>query len=178
MKNNLLVVDVDDTVVHWTKHYIDWLFTYKIQHIDTHNPNSWFNKDYIDQFNYQSDSFLYRHKIQSMCNIIEAIKEDSGCEVLFLSACGEVAHDRQSKVLDKCNFTFNYKFETVEASHQKLIYINNIKHNYSSVVLLDDKEETVQGFIDNGIKAYSSKNIRLIYNNVLSEFGKHFHIGI
>ncbi len=160
MKPKLLIVDVDDTVIYWSPKYVEWLFKNYLHRIDTHNSNEWFkNKDWIAEFNNNSNEFYQRGRIESMCKLVESYI--GKVEVLFFSACGQSAYDRQESMLQRHITFIGWKLKVADSSHEKVSEIWKLRNKYD-IIVLDDKEETVLDLHKDGITALSSSDTKFV----------------
>ena len=169
MKPKLLIVDVDDTVIYWSPKYVEWLFKNNLHKIDTHEASEWFKyKTWINEFNFQSHEFYQRERIEPMCKLVESYM--GKVEVLFFSACGKLAYDRQESLLQRHITYIGWKFRTVENSHEKVSEIFELSREYD-IIVLDDKIETVVDLNKGGIKALSSSDTKFVKSFIDREWG-------
>lgn len=154
-----LVWDVDDTIIQWTQPFIEWLFHYKINEIDTHDSVSWFSKKYINGFN-SSRYFIERKGIPKHINMLNHYK--NSCKNIILTACGK----ENTENMLKCLTTKGLFFEThiVDCSTEKYEHILELSKHYT-VVVLDDKRSTLEFCEKNNILSF---NLHSQYHNAIS----------
>ena len=147
----VLCLDVDDTVLYWTPHYIKWLFEKRFEYINTHKPDTWFNQTYVKEFN-SSPEFSFRKRIKDICDILDTNIPNSDIDVIFISTCGKDHYLNQFRALQVANFKFPWILHTVDQSEDKIQLLLNIKNQYDTLLFVDDKVYTLQLAIKNGIE--------------------------
>lgn len=156
MKPKMIIWDFDDTLFKWSPHYVTWLFNNHPYDIDTHDTKTWFNLDFIKEFN-NSPSFLERddnNGYQELYYFISCYRPD--INQVILSACGK---GLQSKLYDIMKRQKNGYFDTIkledieceDSSYDKYQHI--LKHTEThEVFVIDDKKETIEFCHKNNIK--------------------------
>ena len=153
-QNNLIVCDVDDYLICWIPHYIEWLWSNKLSEIDTYDSTTWFKPEYIfKEFNKTHVFANKRSRIDSTCHFIKERLYSKDCDVLFVSACGkENLHQYKtlSIALDiplyEPKITLN--LVCVDHSPQKIKVVKeHLRNNsYDKILVLDDNLKTCQLF--------------------------------
>jgi predicted secreted acid phosphatase len=166
-KTKVLFVDVDDTLIYWFPHYIQWLFKKNFEQgtdLDTHDIVTMVHPKTYMEFN-QSNFFVNKREVIVPIYTFVKSCESRGVEIIFVSACGrEVAanqHLALSNVFSHIE-DFEYKTFVFDTSNEKIEFINNIvtKQNIHAM-LLDDKRETCEAV---ECIATDSKNLEELTN--------------
>ena len=169
-KPNLLIFDVDDTIIQWTPKYISWLFNTHYGKFDTHKPDTWFVKPWIDEFNNKAKEFTFREPMRKSIELLLKLKKDY--QILFLSACGRGAEHRQKRILD-CYIPFNeWQLDVVDSSNEKIETILNISKFYNTFTI-DDRIQTVLGLRKLGLSAsYNVGDLELLTQEIRRHFNE------
>ena len=165
-KTKVLFVDVDDTLIYWFPHYIQWLFKNKFESgadFDTHNIVKMVEPSMYMDFNTSLDFVENRKVITPIFKFVKNLYF-KGVEIIFVSSCGQQAGFNQKLSLNKVFEKTDVHYETVifNTSDEKIDYINNIvtKQNIHAM-LLDDKRETCEAV---ECIATDSKNLEELTN--------------
>ena len=165
-KTKVLFVDVDDTLIYWFPHYLQWLFKNKFDSgadFDTHDVLKMVQPDMYMDFNLSLEFVENRKVIQPIFKFVKNCFF-RGVEIVFVSSCGQQAGFNQrlslSKVFEKTDV--QYKTVIFNTSQEKIDYINNIVTKQDiNAMLLDDKRETCESV---ECIATDSKNIEELVN--------------
>lgn len=148
---NIIIWDVDDTLIEWTTPFVKWLFKNKIKEIDTHNPSSWFTLDNIREFN-KSKEFIKRKAYRKNVAFYKKLHETNTFKHVILTACGTYAKEAMVKCLE-LNSIQACEIEVVNSSEEKYQHILNYK-DQGSVIVFDDKIDTRNFCHRNNIKTF------------------------
>jgi hypothetical protein len=151
-----IIFDIDDTLIEWTTPYIKWLFKNKIHLIDTHQPYTWFDRDFIREFNL-SKHFIKRKLIKENYKEFEKWSAIKQSKIILLTACGDYAENNLTECLDLLNVNADDTI-VVNDSHEKYDIILEIS-KMGSVLVYDDKLETRRFCRDNKILAFDLNRI-------------------
>jgi len=165
-KTKVLFVDVDDTLIYWFPHYIQWLFKKHFElgiDLDTHDVLKMVQPEMYMDFNL-SIEFVENRKV--ITPIFKFVKNChfKGVEIVFVSSCGRRAERNQKLALQNVfeHSDVSYSLVVFDTSKEKIDYINNImtKQNIDAM-LLDDKRETCEAV---ECIATDSKNLEELTN--------------
>lgn len=147
-KPKLIIWDFDDTLFKWTPHFITWLFNNHLHDINTHDTKTWFQLEFIKEFN-NSEYFLRRDDIEGCQQLYLTISLlFPEIKQVILSACGKGLQSKLYTIMkQQKNGRFDYiKLEDIEcenSSHDKYQHI--LKHAEThEVFVIDDKKETIE----------------------------------
>lgn len=136
VKPPLIIFDLDDCLLHYTKHYVAWVFTTKFTSIDTHNTTTWYAPEFIYEFNH-SDYFTQRDKLplyQTFRGLHLATKN-----LAVLTACGRGLESAVAKALG-----ISHEFILcVGSSNDKYEVLSEVRGMYD-ILMVDDKQDTIE----------------------------------
>lgn len=169
-KQPLVIFDLDDCLLHYSKHYVGWVFSSKYTEIDTHDTNTWFNPKFIYEFNH-SEKFIQRDRLPLYYTFRRILSELGNAVVL--SSCGEGLEEEVQDALGVTMHEWLHNITCVNTPYDKYKKIE-IAHYKFDVLVIDDKKETIDWCKAHGIKAIlANQNIDLvnsmIYNHINGE---------
>ena len=145
-KRNLIIWDVDDTLIYWAKHFVEWMFTKNLHKIDTHDPRTWFKHEFIVEFNTNRERFTSREKTDLFAVFETSINR---CQNIILSACGRHSHSYLLEIF--APYISESRIFTVDCASEKQKIILNYRDLGLNVLVVDDKTDTARFCRDNQI---------------------------
>lgn len=178
MKPKMIIWDFDDTLFHWTKHFIKWLFENKLSEIDIHDTATWFTRDFVYEFN-NSKHFIRRDPICDNLDLFGfTLRSRNYCDVKILSACGKGLNEKIAKILLMKCYLWDYRGDDFQSiieceNNSQDKYKHLLEHAKThELLVIDDKQETVRFCRENGILAVCNKdfnNLRKIISLFLTQ---------
>ena len=154
--HKVLLVDIDDTLIYWSKHYTEWFYKNNFENgktFDTHDLKFMFDRTNFEPFN-QSEDFLKRDPITPIYNFVKECFEQGDITVIFTSACGTKFKENQKKCItnlfpaDK----YHYGIHICDHAIEKVEMINKLLTTDRIIaILLDDKRVT-----NSNVKCYAT----------------------
>lgn len=154
-KRKLILVDVDDTLLAYSGLYITWLLSQTKYDVDTYKPDTWFQVEYIEDFN-KNHLTIRRPINEGVMDFIKLVNNDYDIE--FLSSCGVEQHNFQKKCLEQALYNKNIPIvlTCLPLRADKFDIIKKRK----PCLILDDKRDFVEKCNAKGFKATYSRDFK------------------
>jgi FMN phosphatase YigB (HAD superfamily) len=168
-KNPIVIFDLDDCLLHYNKHFVEWIFTNKYTQIDTHDTSTWYKPEFIFEFNH-SERFIQRDRLPLYYTFRRLHSELK--HPCILSACGEGLEGEVQDALGMEYFN-TFFIKCVNSSYDKYKALDELKETWN-VLVIDDKKETIEWCKKHGIKAIlANQDIDLVNSMVYNHmYGK------